>query len=186
MKYLKYFFILIGIAILIQLVRILAIPLLIIAVLVIAFKIYSKNKLKNTSNTNTQSARTQQTSIQISENTRPREQYNTDYSERPRYDYLNREDYRYYYTDVNIYPHDFRDFDLIYPDSIAELLPEPSNTYDSNAVAVYCAGMKIGYLKKGKLQEMVIDFYYNCYQIDAVVSRISGKEIYLDIGMNKN
>ena len=38
------------------------------------------------------------------------------------------------------------------------LVPEPSNSYDSKAVALYHNGNHIGYLYKNKLQDMFHDF----------------------------
>ena len=37
-----------------------------------------------------------------------------------------------------------------YTEKLYEIIPEPENEYDPNAVAVYLQGKKIGYVKKGK------------------------------------
>lgn len=43
-------------------------------------------------------------------------------------------------------------------DSDIELIPEPDNQYDSNAVALYKGSYKLGYVHKGNLQKMILDY----------------------------
>ena len=40
-------------------------------------------------------------------------------------------------------------YEYIYPPIVPELKAEPENEHDPNAIAVYAAGDKIGYIKKG-------------------------------------
>lgn len=50
------------------------------------------------------------------------------------------------------------------------LVPEPDNQYDANAVALYKGGYKLGYLYKGKTQEMVLSYLnHKNYRIKTVV-----------------
>ena len=42
-----------------------------------------------------------------------------------------------------------RVFELSFDDGAADLVPEPTNEYDPNAVRVECGGVLIGYVKKG-------------------------------------
>lgn len=43
-------------------------------------------------------------------------------------------------------------------DSDIDLVPEPDNQYDPNAVALYKGEYKLGYLYKGRIQEMVLSY----------------------------
>lgn len=51
-----------------------------------------------------------------------------------------------------------------------ELVPEPDNQYDANAVALYKGNHKLGYFYKGQTQEMILSYLDNKnYQIKTVV-----------------
>lgn len=51
-----------------------------------------------------------------------------------------------------------------------ELVPEPDNQYDANAVALYKGNYKLGYFYKGQTQEMILSYLDNKnYQIKTVV-----------------
>lgn len=51
-----------------------------------------------------------------------------------------------------------------------DLVPEPDNQYDSNAVALYKGEHKLGYLYKGQTQEMVLSYLdHKNYRIKTVV-----------------
>ncbi|MGN1155046.1 MAG: HIRAN domain-containing protein [Agathobacter sp.] len=55
-------------------------------------------------------------------------------------------------------------------DSDLEIKPEPDNQYDSNAVALYKGGYKLGYFYKGQTQEMILNYINNSnYQIKIIV-----------------
>lgn len=60
-----------------------------------------------------------------------------------------------------------------------ELVPEPDNQYDANAVALYKGEHKLGYLYKGKTQEMVL------YYLDDINYRIKTAVCLLDTENNK-
>ena len=60
-----------------------------------------------------------------------------------------------------------------------ELIPEPDNQYDANAVALYKGEHKLGYLYKGKTQEMVL------YYLDDINYRIKTAVCLLDQENNK-
>jgi hypothetical protein len=69
----------------------------------------------------------------------------------------------YKYDDVVIYPpwdliKDIN-FDAVSSSPALGLVAEPSNEYDSKAVAVYWGQTKIGYLLKGTLQNMTHDYF---------------------------
>ena len=77
---------------------------------------------------------------------------------------FNRYEYRKYsYDKVRV----FTPEDLIFDRSLIEvgkyitLHQDPSNPYDKNAVAVYRKDTKVGYLYRGKLQDMTNDYLYN-------------------------
>ena len=55
-------------------------------------------------------------------------------------------------------------------DSDMELVPEPDNQYDKNAVALYKGEYKLGYFYKGQTQEMILSYIdRNDYRIETVV-----------------
>lgn len=64
----------------------------------------------------------------------------------------------YHYDMVKAFPpwDLFKSFDLhdVADDPALGLRPEPDNKYDSNAVAIYWGRKKIGYVLKGRLQDM--------------------------------
>ena len=60
-----------------------------------------------------------------------------------------------------------------------DLVPEPDNQYDANAVALYKGEHKLGYLYKGKTQEMVL------YYLDDINYRIKTAVCLLDTENNK-
>lgn len=60
-----------------------------------------------------------------------------------------------------------------------EFIPEPDNQYDANAVALYKGEHKLGYLYKGKTQEMVL------YYLDDINYRIKTAVCLLDQENNK-
>lgn len=56
-------------------------------------------------------------------------------------------------------------------DSDIDLVPEPDNQYDPNAVALYKGEFKLGYLYKGQTQEMVLSYFNrDDYLIKTVIS----------------
>lgn len=57
----------------------------------------------------------------------------------------------------------------------AKLVQEPDNEFDANAVALCVDAAKIGYLYKGKLQDMVNDFFKKDLPVMAFVAK-SGNE----------
>lgn len=63
------------------------------------------------------------------------------------------------------------DFPSIEPGAMVELALEPDNEYDSGAVMAVAGGVKLGYLYKGRLQDMVRDFKgQNCPILSHVAS----------------
>lgn len=86
----------------------------------------------------------------------------------------------YKYDDVKIFtPEDLADgidFPAIPLAEKVQLVQEPENTYDRNAVAVYRGNQKIGYLRKGKIQEMANDFLKNSWTIFAAIQTIDDDE----------
>lgn len=55
-------------------------------------------------------------------------------------------------------------------DSDIELVPEPDNQYDTNAVALYKGGYKLGYFFKGQTREMILSYLdHKNYLIKTVV-----------------
>lgn len=69
---------------------------------------------------------------------------------------------KYSYTNVRVFTPDSLNFDssLIEVGKCISLQTEPSNPYDKNAVAVYRMNVKVGYLYRGKLQDMANDYLH--------------------------
>lgn len=66
------------------------------------------------------------------------------------------------------------------------LAGEPSNSYDPKAVAVYCRGKKIGYLKKGRLQDMYHDFIDRDEKVTATISKIENGNVFIRLCFYKD
>lgn len=88
----------------------------------------------------------------------------------------------YDYSRVDIYvPWDiFRRVDLnaIAAAPSLALVPEPENTYDAKAVALYWQGDKLGYLYKGRLQDMANRWLKKGFPVFAAFER--GRKAYED------
>lgn len=67
---------------------------------------------------------------------------------------------KYHYDQVRVFTP--KEFVLAFEDSDlgkdVSLQQEPDNTYDTRAIAVHAGNVKIGYLNRGKLQDMVNDY----------------------------
>lgn len=95
----------------------------------------------------------------------------------------------YSYTDVQIYPPwemiSNLSFEMISESPELNFIPEPQNTYDENAVALYWHGNQIGYLLKNRLQEMTNAYIKKGWPVYAAFQ--SGKkdgsmsEVYISI-----
>ena len=79
------------------------------------------------------------------------------------------------YSDVNLAM--AQNHDKIGIGSIVTLKHEPANAYDNNAVVAFVGDIKIGYLYKGKLQDMFHDFINRGDYVAAVVEAfVEGKK----------
>jgi hypothetical protein len=87
---------------------------------------------------------------------------------------------KYTYDNVDIYRMDTSFTELMVYDDV-ELVLEPTNSYDPNAVAVIFCGNRIGYLYKGARQDMVHDYYDNGDLVKAQIQSIDGNKITLKI-----
>jgi len=65
------------------------------------------------------------------------------------------------------------DYTLIEAGVTVELIQEPTNKHDKNAVMIMANGVKFGYVYKGKLQDMVNDFINSDYPIFSCVTTIN-------------
>lgn len=85
----------------------------------------------------------------------------------------------YHYEDVQIASRDrYTDIQLE-PGSRLKFVPEPDNQYDSAAVAIYKGPDKVGYMYRGRLQDMTHDFIERGDSVAGiVVSDDFGKCIY--------
>jgi len=62
------------------------------------------------------------------------------------------------------------DFKRVIKGSPVNFVQEPENQYDPHAIAVYSNSIKLGYLYKGWLQDMVNDFLRRHDTIEAIIS----------------
>ena len=86
-------------------------------------------------------------------------------------DVINGQKLKYFYKDVKIYAEKNLSVKCKINDELV-LKHEPDNEYDENAVAVLTSQrVKLGYLFKGKLQQMVLDFMKN--DDDDVIAKIA-------------
>lgn len=86
-------------------------------------------------------------------------------------DVINGQKLKYFYKDVKIYAEKNLSVECKINDELV-LKHEPDNECDENAVAVLTAQrVKLGYLFKGKLQQMVLDFMKN--DDDDVIAKIA-------------
>ncbi len=84
---------------------------------------------------------------------------------------INGQKLKYFYKDVKIYAEKNLSVECKINDELV-LEHEPDNEYDENAVAVLTyQRVKLGYLFKGKLQQMVLDFMKN--DDDDVIAKIA-------------
>lgn len=64
-----------------------------------------------------------------------------------------------------------------------QLVPEPQNAYDDKAIAVYHGTDKLGYIYRGKVQDIVNEFLAdNQTKVLCFISKILAYEVYLNIG----
>ncbi len=87
---------------------------------------------------------------------------------------------KYVYDCVPIYRPDASFSEIFMYDSV-DVVPEPSNPYDSNAISFVFHGNVIGYLNKGTLQDMTHDFLNRGDLVKAQVQKIEGCKIYLKL-----
>lgn len=79
------------------------------------------------------------------------------------------------------------DFENVMVGFDAKFTPEPNNPYDKKAISVFSNEIKLGYLYKGKLQEMVHDYIRRGDPVYSYISNIdpNKKTITLFIGFYK-
>ena len=96
---------------------------------------------------------------------------------------------KYSYEDVELYtlPEQMPDFSKVKLYGFVDFMQEPENTYDPNAVYVMQDGIKLGYLYKGTLQNMVNDFIHKGDKVIGFVSRIDKQnhKFQIDMGFYK-
>ena len=86
---------------------------------------------------------------------------------------------KYHYDDVEIAVRDRYAANGLQPGDSLMFKPEPDNQYDSGAVAIYHNSDKVGYMYKGRLQDMCRDFLERGDKVAGiVVSDDFGRTIY--------
>lgn len=66
-----------------------------------------------------------------------------------------------------------------------DIVLEPENKYDPRAVALYLEGKKIGYVHKGRLQDMIHDWIERGDEIRCCLKRLTAEDAYFLIGFYK-
>lgn len=96
--------------------------------------------------------------------------------------------YHYDNVDIFVLPEFELDFTSIPLGSKVELVKEPTNEHDDKAVAVILDGSRIGYLYRGKRQDMANDFIDNNWPIISHIDSIDDEEskIGVFLGFYKN
>lgn len=91
----------------------------------------------------------------------------------------------YSYEDVELYtlPEQMPDFSKVRMYGFVDFIQEPENPYDSNAVYVMLDDIKLGYLYKGTLQQMVNDFIRRGDKVIGFVSGIDSQNHKFQIDM---
>lgn len=90
----------------------------------------------------------------------------------------------YNYNDVSIVGNKYItgfDINSLEPGQKIELIPEPNNEYDSKAILAVCDGKKIGYVSKGRVQEMISDYIRKELPIFSVIENINYDESYINM-----
>lgn len=67
-----------------------------------------------------------------------------------------------------------------------DIVLEPGNEYDPRAVALYLEGKKIGYVHKGRLQDMIHDWIERGDEILCCLKRLTAEDAYFLIGFYKD
>lgn len=62
-----------------------------------------------------------------------------------------------------------------------ELVADPENEHDSNAIQVICQGSCIGYVPKKVHQEMVLDFWKRGQTVEAQVDEVEDEDVYMSL-----
>ena len=62
---------------------------------------------------------------------------------------------------------------------------EPENKYDENAVAAYVGTSRIGYLHKGRLQDMFHDYKTSDGEVHGIIESFDEKHIFVKVGYYK-
>lgn len=95
------------------------------------------------------------------------------------------QDYEYRGVDVCILRGTDPDLSGVAEGDPADLVLEPENDYDPQAVAVYLNGERVGYLYKGRLKKMVFDFLTRGDSVTAEVSAAGDDWLKVDLSLSK-
>lgn len=80
------------------------------------------------------------------------------------------------------------DYKLLSVGNTVEFQREPSNPYDENAVALYVNSIKIGYLYRGKIQDITNEYLCSgdVKSILGIITMLEETQIQIDIGLYKH
>ena len=96
-------------------------------------------------------------------------------------------DYTFDYVDVCIIKGNEPDYDALSIGDTVELVSEHDNAYDSKAVALYVNSQKIGYIYRGKIQDIANEYLdsLNTKHIEGIITDIEKPNIKINIGLYK-
>lgn len=83
--------------------------------------------------------------------------------------------YQYLHNEIAMVSEFVRDFDIFRPGDHITLAPEPTNPYDPGAIQLWANNQMLGYVYRGKQQDMINDFVRNQEPIVAKIDRVDAK-----------
>lgn len=95
-------------------------------------------------------------------------------------------EYHYDNVDVCILKSEDPDLSGLCEGDEVDLIQEPENDYDQNAVAVCREGSRFGYLYRGRMQSMVNDYIRRGDNVSASVSSVSDGKVNINIDFSRN
>lgn len=84
--------------------------------------------------------------------------------------------YQYQEVDVAIESVVVLDFSSIHPGDLIKFIPEPTNQYDPHAIQLWSNNQLLGYVYRGKMQEMLHDFLKRGDPLYGAVSSVLSEE----------
>lgn len=84
--------------------------------------------------------------------------------------------YQYQHVDVAMDNKLVKDFHVIKAGDTVQFVPEPTNEYDAKAIQLWSNNQLLGYVFRGRMQDMLHDFIENAEPIRGVVASVDPQE----------